>query len=236
MAAPEPKLRGIGEVVSVEDALVKASKAASQKRSAFPGCQGKAFASFVSRQPEAIQSSLLRIGNILAQTQEPVKASDDVFPRMKSDLAPLRPLNEDIKIKRKQTQSLRNRVPKTTKRAEAIQARMEAMRIRNPTSPELPRMQDEYERALGQKKGDVETLEIREAQLTQEEAEYKKHVFLKLLAVLEQFAEARGRLGAAFEQIGRQLDGAAEELPFFADPLGEGLKAELDALQNEPTE
>jgi hypothetical protein len=230
------KLRSFPEWHDIDDRLGRSIQEGTKRRSAFTGLQGKAFASFVGRQPDAIQSTLIRIGNVLNLTQDPVRLGEDGLPKMRTEIAPIRPLNEEIKMKRKLTQGLRDRVPKTTKKCEALDAKLEAMRIRAPGSPDVARLRDELECALSQKRGDTETLARREAQLVIEERDYRKQIFLNLITAFEHFAEGRGRCGASLQTIGAQLVQAANEFPFFDDPQAEALRAELETLRNEPFE
>jgi hypothetical protein len=230
------RLRSFPEWHDMDDRLQLSIDEGAERRIAFTGLQGKAFASFVGRQPGALQSSLIRIGNVLNQIEEPTRLGDDILPKMRTEIAPMRAFNDEIKMKRKLTQALRDRVPKTTAKCEALEAKLEAMRIRTPGSPDIARLAEELECAMSQKRGDIDTLDKREAQLATEERDYRKQIFLSVMTALEQFAEGRGRCAAALHKIGAQLVQVANELPFFDDPQADSLRAELETLRNEPFE
>jgi hypothetical protein len=228
------KLRPFGEWHDMDDRLTRAVQESTKKREAFIASQGRAFHSFLERQPEEVHGPLTRAHRLLVQTQETVKGADEVAPKMRNGLNQIRPLNDDIKLKRRLTQGIRERAAKSARRAEAAEQRLEALHARSPGSPDYPRVKDERDRAASQADADAEAAQQRDAQLAAEEVQYKKGLFLAVLGALEEFTAARGGAAAALAPMGEQIEQAGAEVPFFQDPGAEQLSAQLKALEGEP--
>jgi hypothetical protein len=228
------KFKTFSEWHDMDDRLSRANQQSIKKRDNFASSQGRAFVGFVGKQPEVIQSSLNRINGILKQSQEPTKVGDDIIPKVRSDLCCLRPLNEEIKVKRKATQLLRDRTHKSLKKAEAAQAKLESLKLRNPSSPEFPKVQDEADRAASQEQADRDIQEKRETQLENEEREYKKQLFLSLLRGIEELGRAKAETANQMIPIGEELIEAGNDIPDIEDPHLTDIQNQLQTLRDEP--
>jgi hypothetical protein len=228
------KLRPFSEWHDMDDRLSRSGQEAIRKREAFITSQGRAFRSFLSIQPESIQPSVSRAQAVLARTQEPSKLADEVIPKVRNGLNQLRPLNEEIKSKRKLTQLIRDKAAKSTKKAGSASAKLEALQARNPASPDVVRLKDNADRAESQKQADNDALHQREAHIVIEEVEYKKKLFMAVLKALDDFVAAKGESATALVPIGEELEEVGGEIPFFEDPQVGQLRAQLEALENEP--
>jgi DNA repair ATPase RecN len=230
------KLKPFSEWHDMDDRLSRASQESLKKREVFASSQGRSFVGFVGKQPEAVQASLNRANGILKQTQEPTKSADDVVPKVRSSLNRLRPQQEDIKAKRKAVQALRERAQKSTKKAESTQSKLERLKLSNPASPEVTRLQEESERAASQDQSDHDTLEKAEAKLLGDEREYKKQLFLGLLTGLEEFGAAKLDAANQLVPIGSELAETGNGVPDIDDPRIGEIETQLQALRDEPLE
>jgi hypothetical protein len=218
----------------MDDRLVRSLQLSVKKREAFLASQGRSFRSFLELQPASVQPSISHANSLLQKLEDSAKLSDDAVPKVRVALNQIRPLNDDIRLKRKLTQSLREKAGKSTKKAESTQSKLDIAQARKQSSPEIIRLRDEVSRAASQKEADVKASRQREVQLLGEEIEYKKKVFLAVLGALEEFTAAKGTAAAALIPIGEELEGAGAEIPFFEDSMLEQFHRQLEILENEP--
>jgi hypothetical protein len=228
------KFRAFGEWRDMDDRLSNLVHESEKKRASFGLCIGRHFVNFVSNEPDSLQPPLNRISGLLAQTQDPVKEADNAFPRMRSALGGLRPLFEDIKSKRRLTQSVQERAEKSRKRRESLQSKVEVLRAKNPASPEFARTQDEYDRAVSQQDADEDALRQRGDQQAVDDKQYKKDMFLVVLNALELFATTRISGMDALAPFGAQLVTAAQEIPEYEDSSRDVLQTQIQTLRSEP--
>jgi hypothetical protein len=225
------KLRPFSEWYDMDTRLTRVAQESTKKREAFIASQGRPFQSFLERQPEEVHAPLTRARRLLVQAQETTKVADEVIPRVRNGLNQLRPLSDDIKVKRKLTQAIRDRAAKSAKKAESAEQKLEGV---HPKAPEYPRVKDERDRVVSQKDADVEAVRQREAQLAGEEVDYKKRLFLAVLGALGEFTAAREGAARALVPMGEEIEQVGAEIPFFPDPGLEQLNLQLKALQEEP--
>jgi hypothetical protein len=155
---------------------------------------------------------------------------------MRSELGNLRPLFDDIRIKRKQGQAVREKAEKATKAEQRAGARLEQLKDRDPTGIETAKAQQEFDQAVRQKGIDTTACEEREAQLVMEEKEYKRGVFLCILNTLEQYVNARSSACTNALSIADQIANLGDSFDFYEDPGVDLLRGQLQALRSEPIE
>jgi hypothetical protein len=230
------KFRSFSEWYDVDERLSKAESRGVKRRNALTGSQGKPFAAFVEKQAQPFQICLTKINGILAQKLEPVRAADESIWKVRGQLSGLKPLHDDIRSKRKTTEAMRDCAQKSNKRVAGAQAKLDQSREKNPGSPEIARLEEEYQRAVSQKQSDQEALEKREGALKTEVREYKKQLFLSVLTALDEFALARVTSAEGLSPIGTQLHRAGGELAEFRDTGLDTIQQQLEALQADPLE
>jgi hypothetical protein len=230
------KLKTFSEWHDMDDRLAKALQHSVKKTEAMTASQGRSFAQFASKQPEEVQSSLTQANELIKRTQVSVKAGDDLIPKIRSSLNRMRPLNEDIKAKRKATQATRERADKSSKKSASTGAKLEALRTRNPAHPDVTKLQEEHNRALAQFQADQETFDKRAAQFATEQRDYKKELILVVLSALEDFANGKAESISGLVSIGEELAGVGAQVPFFTDTGKEQLQVQLQTLRDEPLE
>jgi hypothetical protein len=230
------KLKPFSEWYDMDDQLARAIQHSIKKRECAVIVQGKPIIQFAGKQPEGVQSSLTQANELLKKANPPTKAADDLLPKTRSTLNRLRPLNEDIKTKRKATQVIRDRAEKSGKKTASASAKLEALKTRNPASPEVTKLNEEYNRALAQSSADQDALDKREALMKTEDREYKKELFLTILTALEEYATGKSEAVEGLISIGEELAGVGAEVPFFVDPGKDQLQSQLQALREEPLE
>jgi hypothetical protein len=227
------KLKPFSEWHDMDDRLSRAIHESGKRQEATATSQGRAFIGFVGRQPEVVQSSLNRINGLLKQAAAPFNTADDAIPKVRAALAPLRSLQDGIKAKRKSAQALRDKAAKSAKRAETAQARLEALKAKNPSSPEMTKLQSDAARAANQKDADSEALEKGETVAAADEREYKRAMFLAVIGALEQFGSARIAAGVELAPIGEELAEAGAGIPGIEDPRAVDVQSQLQALREE---
>jgi hypothetical protein len=129
------KLRSFPEWFNMDNHLDSALRASVKKHAAFQEAQGKPFNEFARKQVEPIQDPLFQLDGTLKQGQDAIKSADSVIVEMRSELGKLRPLNDDIKAKHKDTQATRDCHTKSRRAVERAQQRMEGLRVKAPDSP-----------------------------------------------------------------------------------------------------
>jgi hypothetical protein len=150
-----------------------------------------------------------------------------------SELAKLRPLNDDIKAKRKDTQATRDRHTKSCRAVERAQQRMEVLRTKAPDSHQFMQAQAEFENCTKQRDVDATTLEERERTAVQEERQYKKQLWDVVLKAIELYADAKNTAAASLTTLGGQMRMQADAIGDFDDPQIETLLGQLQVLQSE---
>jgi chromosome segregation ATPase len=230
------RFRSFSEWHNMDDHLEASLKAGVKRRAAFEAAQGRPFNEFARKQPEAVQGELFKIDGVLKEAQQSSKIAEDVIPKVRSELNRLRALNDDIKNKRKETEAVRDRSSKSVKNSDRAEAKLEQARVRNPSSPEFTKAQDEFDVALRQKQADLTALEERESQLRNEEREYKKQLFLVVTTAIEVFVNARLTACAGIAPLGAKISEIGKEIPDFVDPMIEVIQTQLQTLRSEPIE
>jgi hypothetical protein len=112
----------------------------------------------------------------------------------------------------------------------------QSIRLKNPSSPEYSRAEEEAERGANQEKVDRDALDKRAAQLVEEEREYKRQLLLVILAGLEELATAKGNAAEEMAPMGEELAAAGAEVPDVGDPRRVDVQTELRVLRDEKTQ
>jgi hypothetical protein len=126
----------------MDDRLDSAIRHSGKKHQAFDASQGRHFAEFSRKQPECLQNSLLQIDALLKESEPPTKTGDAALLPLRTELSKLRPLYEEIKQKRKLNDSIREKCEKSTRAATRADEKVAQMRVKNPSSPELTKLQN----------------------------------------------------------------------------------------------
>jgi hypothetical protein len=95
------KLSSFSEWYDVDGRLSDAIAQGAKHRAALANRQGKSFVSSANNQPELVQICLTKCNGILAQTQDPLKVSDESIGKVRQELGGLKLLDSDIRAKRK---------------------------------------------------------------------------------------------------------------------------------------
>jgi hypothetical protein len=230
------RLRSFSEWHDTDDHLDAALRLGTKKRTAFSEAQGDGFREFARKQPGPIQDALFKIDGAMKSVLDAAKISDESISKIRSEIAKLRPLNDDIKAKRKQTQAVRDRFEKSQKATARAQERLEQIRAKATNSPEFAKAQDEYDIALKQRQVDQEAAEARDALLITEIGQYKQQFTVIVLNAMEQYAFATASASASLVLAGQQLQQHAGYIGDFDDPGIEILQSELQQLNSEPIE
>lgn len=217
-------------------ALENSVRSADKKRVKFEAGEGKPFTEFARKQPEVISDVLFRIDEKMKQSMAAQKQGTDAVPKLQSELMKLRPLNDDIRAKRKDTENLRQRAQKSTKAAEAANTKVSQLASRGTDNPDYLKAASQCEIATRQKETDIQVLEEREKRLVEEEREYKKQFFLTILNALGGYANDKGTSCASLVSIGDQLAVHGSEIPMVEDSGVEVLQTQLQALRSETLE
>jgi hypothetical protein len=217
----------------MDDHLEYALRASVKKQAAFQEAQGKSFNEFARKQVETVQDPLFQLDGTLKQGQDAIKAADSVIVKMRSELGKLRPLNDDIKAKRKDTQATPDRHAKNCRAVERAQQKMELLRTKAPDSPQFMQAQAEFENCTRQRDVDAATLEERGRTAVQEERQYKKQLWDVVLKALELYADAKKAAAGSLTTLGGQMRMQADAIAEFDDPQIETLLGQLQVLQSE---
>ena len=110
------------------------------------------------------------------------------------------------------------------------------LRLKNPSSPDFTKAQDDYDRAVKQKQADATASEERDALLVTEAKEYKKQLFQTILTALSQFATAQKEASDGMAPIGDKIKELAITIPTYTDPSIEVLQTKVQTLRSEPVE
>lgn len=220
----------------MDQALEAALKATAKKHKAFVSAQGNCYSEFTRKHQENVQEVLLRVSEAVKKVDEIIKQGDDVLPKVRSDLVQLKPLNDDIKAKRKAAKTLKEKADKSAAKVASCQKKLETLRMKNPSSPDCNRAENEYDLAVRTKESDEATSEQRQEQLLGEEKEYKKQFFLCILSALEEYAQARQSACNEVIASAKEVAQIGESIPFYDDPQIEGLQSQLQALRSETPE
>ncbi|OHS98697.1 hypothetical protein TRFO_08672 [Tritrichomonas foetus] len=221
----------------MDAALEQNLQATVKKVSHFQQAQGSSYGDFARKQMnESIAEILLKIDEQLKSVQEKAKESSDSVPKLRSDLMKLRPLYDDMRAKKKNTEAAKERAKKAAQATEKAEKKVELLKIKNPSSPDCQKAQDEYDRAIKQKQADATAAEEREALLVTETKEYKKQVFQVILQALAQFASAKQSSSAAMSPFGEEISELAGTIPPYTDQSIEVLEKQVEELRNEPVD
>ncbi|KAH0788416.1 hypothetical protein GPJ56_007671 [Histomonas meleagridis] len=230
-------LRAFPEWHNMDNAIESSFIASGKKHNYFGLAHGKVFTEFARKQPDQqIQDPVFRADEKVRKVEQFSKDASDVIPKMRTELTKLRPLNEDIKSKRKNYQAIRDRANKTTKAEEKANAKLEQLRATKPGTPEMQKAQDEHDMCLKQKQIDVSKADEREALLAKEEKEYKKQLFLTVLDSLEMYSKAKVNACREMIKISNEIESIGKEIRNYDDSRIEMLQTQLQELKNEPVE
>jgi hypothetical protein len=229
-------LRSFPEWHNADDHLESALRLSVKKRASFEEAQGRSFNEFARKQADSVQDRLFKLDGSLKTGEEAIKTADETIPKIRSEFAKLRPLNDDIKLKRKQAQSIQERLQKSQKVCARALEKLDQLRAKAPASPDFAKAQDEYDIALRQKTADQEAADARIAQLDTELKEYRRQFIVIVLNTLEQYAAAKETEGRVLIQTGQQLQIQGEGIQEFEDSTIEVLQGELQQLNSEPVE
>lgn len=230
------KLRAFGEWYEADSCLDDAITAASKKEKAFQNSQGKCFTDFAKDQSESVYDILIKLSSSHKEASEIMKPASDVLQKMKTELARLKVLNDDIRVKKKETDTFSDRAKSSTKKAEALQKKLETLRGKNPSSPDLTRVQEDYDVALGQQQTDTANAEQRQTQFNTESTEYKRQLFICILNTLELYANAKQSVTSRAASIGDQMADLGATIPEIDDPGLGIILTQLESLRNEPND
>lgn len=231
------KLRAFPEYHQVDSSLESCLKEIVKKQSHFDQAQGNCYNEFARKQTnESISDILGHISDNLKALEEEAKKATETLPKIRTDLVKLRTLNDDIRAKRKDAHSKQDRAKKSASQAEKAEKKVETLRLKNPSSPEFSKAQDEYDRAVKQKQADATASEERDALLVTESKEYKKQLFQTILTALSQFATAQKEAADGMAPIGDKIKELAITIPTYTDPSIEVLQTKVQTLRSEPVE
>ena len=231
------KLTSFPQWHEMDQSLEASLTAITKRQSHFAIAQGPAYAEFSRKLlNDSISEILLKIDEQLKALQEKVKEGTDVVPKVRSDLMKLRPLNDDIRNKKKNTAAAKDRAEKSSKNAERCEKKVELLRLKNPSSPDFARAQDEYDRAVKQKQNDATAAEEREALFQTEVKEYRKQLFQTVLQALAMYAQAKQASAQSMEPFGDEIAELAKTIPPYTDPTIESLEKQVEDIRNEPAE
>ncbi|OHS93913.1 hypothetical protein TRFO_39910 [Tritrichomonas foetus] len=231
------KITQFPEYHNMDGALEDALRAQVKEKAEFDAAQGQAYSEFSRKQTnESVSEVLFKIDEQLKSVQDAQKASNEALPKVRSELTRLRPLNDEIRNKKKNRDAIKTRSEKSAKAADRAEAKLETLRVKNPSSPDFTRAQDDYDQCLRQKQADITALEEREAVLVTETKEYKKELFKVVIAALGQFVSAKQQSAASLVSIGDQISELGGQIPPYDDPSIEVLQTQLQAYRSEPLE
>lgn len=231
------KLRSFPEYHHVDSSLESCLKEVVKVQSHFDQSQGNSYNEFARKQTnESISDILGHISDNLKSLEEESKKATDALPKIRTDLVKLKTLNDDIKAKRKDTINKKDRAKKSANAAEKAEKKVEILRLKNPSSPDFSKAQDDYDRAVKQKQADATASEERDALLVTELKEYKKQLFQTILSALSQYATARKEASDGMAPIGDKIKELAITIPTYTDPSIEVLQTKVQTLRSEPVE
>lgn len=231
------KLRSFPEYHHVDSSLESCLKEIVKKQSHFDQSQGNSYSEFSRKQTnESISDILGHISENLKSLEEEAKKATEALPKIRTDLVKLKTLNDDIRAKRKDANNKKDRAKKSAGAAEKAEKKVEMLRLKNPSSPEFTKAQDEYDRSVKQKQADATASEERDALLVTESKEYKKQLFQTILSALSQYATARKEASDGMAPIGDKIKELAITIPTYTDPSIEVLQTKVQTLRSEPVE
>ena len=230
-------MRAFPEWHNMDKALEDIIKSNTKEVSEFNITQGQPFSDFARKQSnEDVAEILFKIDEQLKNLMEQTKQTYSAVPKVRSELNKLRTLNEDIKNKKKNRDAIKARSEKSSKAADRAETKLETLRIRNPSSPEFNKAQDEYDQWIRQKQADITALEEREATLVTEVKEYKKELFRTIVNALITYVGAKEEVCSSSASIGDQISDLGAQIPPYDDPTIETLQTQLQAYRSEPLE
>lgn len=230
-------LRSFPEWHKMDDKLENALHYSQKKFTAFEAAHNKPFTEFARKQPDQeIQEPLFRGNDKMKEVQEQMKACRDVVPKMRSELIALRPLNEDIKNKRKNYQQVKAKAEKADKAASKAEAKLEQLRKTKPSSPEEQKAQTEYDQCVQTKNACDQKLREREELLEKEEKEYKKQLILTIINAMQLYSTARIESCSEIARISSDIKDSGNCVSIYPDHKIEKLKTDIQNLMNEPAD
>ena len=230
------KLHSFPEWHQMDTALENCLKSTVKKQSHFEIAQGQSYSEFARKTNESISDILNQINENLTGYFEEEKKGTEALPKLRSDLTKLKTLNDGMKAKIKERDNMKDRAKKSSNAADKAEKKLEQLRLKNPSSPDCARAEDEYNRAVQQRQADQTAYEEREALLVTERKEYKKQLFSCILTSLGEYAAAKKEASEGMYPFGDKIKEIAITIPTYTDPTIEVLQTQVQALRSEPVE
>ena len=194
------------------------------------------YVEFVRKQPLEINDVLFRINDRQKQVCQQHKEELDAIHKLRADLEKLRPINDNIKSKRKQYEKIKEQSEKSAKVAEKADQKLNSLRASGTGTPEFKKAEDAAEVAHRQKETDQANYEEAERKIKVDNAEYKKRFFQELMSAIGQYASSRASLCDPQVSVGQDLSSNGHQIPNYNDSSVDKLKARLQSLRAEPIE
>lgn len=218
----------------MDDDLGSACNHASKKSKTFDATfSGKSYTEFTRKQDDSVQEVLFRLRDLYVEAGAGLKPAHESLLKVRSELVKLKPLHDDIKSKRKNAQSISDRLKKSIKTAETLEKKVQSLRASKPGSPDFQRAENDLEISVRQRDADKVADEERQALLVTEEKEYKKQLFLCILNALEMYVEGKRSSMGAIMPAG-QLAATAITIPEYRDSSIEALRTRIQEIRSEP--
>ena len=230
------KMRSFPEWHDMADQLDTAIKSRKKYMENYNSSIGDSYVEFVRKQPLEINDILFRINDKQKPIIEYHKNELSAIQSLRNDIEKLRPINDDIRAKKKFHEKLIDQSERSQKASEKADQKAGNLRTSCPGTPDYQKAEDAAELARKQMETDKATLEDSERKMKFENAEYKKRLFLQLLSSISQYASARNNVCAPQADIGEELKENGKQVPNYNDSSVDKLKTRLQTLRAEPIE
>jgi hypothetical protein len=193
--------------------------------------QGPSFRQFAEAQPATLQAVLADLRTPVTNHLSAKRATVALGGVLRKELQRLKPLNADIRERKKRHSAIEASHDKANKAAAAAQDKHEKLTARSAAAPETRKAEIEADTLKTRLSSAEEEKQKSEAEFKQSEIIYKKQFFEILLTGIGGFATGRK------EQVSLQLASAGEiqecakRMEPCDDPGVERLKAELAELR-----
>lgn len=230
------KMRSFTEWHDTADQLDDAIKYHKKYQETFDSSLSNSYVEFVRKQPLEINDILFRINDKQKGLKTQHKEEWDAMCKLRAELEKLRPINEDIKKKRKDYERVKAQAEKSSKASEKADQKLNSLRATGTGTPEFKKAEDNAEICRRQKETDQANYEEKEKSIAVENKEYKKRLFQQLLSSIGTYAAARSSSAAPQVSVGEEMRGFGQQIPFYDDPSVEKLQTRLQTLRSEPLE
>ncbi|KAH0787781.1 hypothetical protein GPJ56_008304 [Histomonas meleagridis] len=206
----------------------------TKRYAAYESGHGKPLTEFIRKQPaQQIQEPVFHSEEKLKLAEQNYKEVGDKFVDIRCELAKIRSLNDGIKSNRKHTQQLEERAKKTTKAVEKAETKLGQLRSSKPGSPEMQKAQTEYDTLAEQKKTDIENFERRQAQLKEEEDEYRQNLSKLIIHSMDLYATKKIASCEYLIKLSDELEQCGNQISTYEDPKLERIRSRIESLKSE---